>query len=111
MTGEELYNVACAEAKKNGWEFGGPHSGHLVGDFPHERISNDKITFYITKGNKSMLCPCFCHPFGHFADSRTADSMKSVDKNGHYRHWILEIHLVDRERQIGCFYEQILTVT
>jgi hypothetical protein len=29
MTGEELYSIACAEAKKNGWEFGGPHSGHL----------------------------------------------------------------------------------
>ena len=53
MTGEKLYSIACAEAKKNGWEFGGPHSGHLVGDFPHERVPNDKISFYITEGNKS----------------------------------------------------------
>jgi hypothetical protein len=36
--------------------------------------------------------------------------MKSVDKNGHNRHWILEIHLVDRARQIGAFFEQLLTV-
>jgi len=26
------------------------------------------------------------------------------------RHWILEIHFVDRARQIGGFYEQLLTV-
>ena len=53
MTGDELYSIACAEAKKAGWEFGGPHSGHLVGDYPHERIPNDKISFYITEGNNS----------------------------------------------------------
>lgn len=39
MTGEQLYGIACEEAKKSGWEFGGVHSGHLIGDFPHERIS------------------------------------------------------------------------
>lgn len=53
MTGEELYRIACAEAKKAGWEFGGPHAGHLLGDFPHERIPNDKITLYITERNQS----------------------------------------------------------
>ena len=26
------------------------------------------------------------------------------------RHWILEVHLVDRERQIGGFYEELLTL-
>ena len=55
MTGEELYGIACAEAKAAGWEFGGQHSGHLVGDFPHERIPNDKITLYITKGNNESM--------------------------------------------------------
>jgi hypothetical protein len=29
--------------------------------------------------------------------------------NGAVRHWILEIHLVDRERQIGGFLEQLPT--
>ena len=38
MTGERLYAIACDKAKQAGWEFGGAHSGHLVGDFPHERI-------------------------------------------------------------------------
>ena len=34
--------------------------------------------------------------------------MNSPDKKGNTRHWILEIHFVDRERQIGGFYEQLL---
>ena len=90
MTGEELFDIVCEQAEKVGFEFGGPHSGHNVGDFPHERIPNDKISFYITKGNKN--------------------SMQGLDKNGNKRHWILEVHLVDRERQIGGFMEQLLTV-
>lgn len=90
MTGEQLYAIACEEAKEAGYEFGGRHSGHLVGSFPHERIPNDMISFYITEGNDS--------------------SMQSVDKNGHRRHWILEVHLVDRQLEIGGFMEQLLTV-
>lgn len=90
MTGAELYAIACERAKQDGWEFGGAHSGHLVGDFPHERIPNDKISLYITEGNN--------------------EKMRSPGKDGNQRHWILEIHLVDRERQIGAFFEQLLTV-
>lgn len=91
MTGEELYDIACVLAKEAGWEFGGQIAGHLVGLFPHERIPNDKITLYITKGNKERMS----RPSG----------------DGKKRHWILEIHLVDRARQIGAFYEKLLTVT
>jgi Xaa-Pro dipeptidase len=36
--------------------------------------------------------------------------MRSTDKEGRRRHWILEIHFVDREREIGGFYEELLTV-
>lgn len=90
MTGGELYDIACAEAQKAGWEFGGQIAGHLVGSFPHERIPNDKISLYITKGN--------------------AESMGKLGNDGARRHWILEIHLVDRDRQIGAFMEQLLTV-
>ena len=90
MTGEQLYDLACDQARQAGWEFGGQIAGHLVGSFPHERIPNDKITLYITKGNK--------------------EKMRQLDKKGHMRHWILEMHLVDREKQIGAFMEQLLTV-
>jgi Xaa-Pro aminopeptidase len=90
MTGAGLFEIAKKEAKAAGWEFGGPHAGHLVGDFPHERIPNNKTTLYITDGND--------------------DRMRKPGKDGNMRHWILEIHLVDRERQIGGFFEQLLTV-
>ncbi|MCJ1324684.1 hypothetical protein MMC10_001346 [Thelotrema lepadinum] len=90
MTGEELYDLACEGAKQAGYEFGGVLAGHLVGSFPHERIPRDKISLYITKGNK--------------------ESMGRLNAQGQKRHWILEIHLVDRARQIGGFYEQLLTV-
>jgi len=29
--------------------------------------------------------------------------------DGRPRNWILEIHFIDRERQIGGFFEQLLT--
>jgi Xaa-Pro aminopeptidase len=90
MTGEDLYDLACGQAKEAGWEFGGQIAGHLVGSFPHERIPNDKISLYITKGSN--------------------EPMSRLNSSGQKRHWILEIHLVDRAREIGAFYEQLLTI-
>jgi Xaa-Pro aminopeptidase len=90
ITGEAFYDIACELAKQAGWEFGGRIAGHLVGSFPHETIPNDRITLYITRGN--------------------LDAMSRLNPLGQKRHWILEIHLVDRARQIGGFYEQLLTV-
>lgn len=90
ITGGELFTAAKAEARKAGYEFGGSHSGHLVGHFPHERIPQDQITFYITDGNDLP--------------------MDRLDNNGKKYHWILEMHLVDREQEIGGFMEQLLTV-
>jgi hypothetical protein len=34
--------------------------------------------------------------------------MRRLDQTGRPCHWILEIHLIDRERQIGGFYEDLL---
>jgi hypothetical protein len=36
--------------------------------------------------------------------------MRSLDENGQHRHWILEIHFVDKAREIGGFYEELLTL-
>jgi Xaa-Pro dipeptidase len=36
--------------------------------------------------------------------------MRGFDADGRERHWILEIHFVDRGRQIGGFYEELLTL-
>jgi Xaa-Pro dipeptidase len=86
----EFYRYAQSLAAQFGWEFGGPIAGHLIGQFPHEKISGDKVTLYV-------------HPDSHLP-------MRSLDENGQKRHWILEIHFVDREHQIGGFYEELLTV-
>lgn len=49
MTGDELYAIAKEESRRAGYEFGGTHAVHLVGHFPHERIPQDVVTFYITR--------------------------------------------------------------
>jgi hypothetical protein len=90
ITSNELFKHAESLAQKFGWVFGGPIAGHLLGQFPHERIPNDRVSLYV-------------HPDSHLL-------MRSLDDNGQKRHWILEIHFVDRERQIGGFYEELLTV-
>lgn len=90
ITADQLYAYAVSLAEKYGWEFGGPIAGHLIGQFPHERIADDKVTLYV-------------HPK---SDLR----MRSTDEKGQLRHWILEIHFVDRERRIGGFFEELLTV-
>lgn len=33
-----------------------------------------------------------------------------MDVEGQERHWIFEIHIVNRGRQIGGFYEELLTL-
>ncbi len=86
----ELYEYATSLAKKYGWEFGGPIAGHLLGQFPHERIPNDKISLYVHPDNPLR--------------------MSDRDSDGRFRHWILEIHFVDRARKIGGFYEELLTI-
>jgi Xaa-Pro aminopeptidase len=90
VTGAELYAYAHQLAKEAGWEYGGQIAGHLIGEFPHERIQGDKITFYV-------------HP-------ENPNRMRALDPSGRMRHWILEIHFVDKARQIGGFYEELLTI-
>jgi Xaa-Pro aminopeptidase len=87
-TGEQLYAYVCGLAAESGWEIGASHAGHLIGDFPHERIDGDKVSLYITTGSDLP--------------------MRRPDPAGRLCHWILEIHLVDRERGFGGFYEQLI---
>jgi Xaa-Pro dipeptidase len=90
ITAAELYGYAHQLAKDAGWEYGGPIAGHLIGEFPHERIQGDKITLYVHPENPSR--------------------MRTPDASGRKRHWIFEIHFVDRARRIGGFYEELLTI-
>lgn len=88
LTGAELYAYCATLAGKYGWSWGGPIAGHLVGKFPHENIESEHKDNYI-------------HPDNH-------RDMFLPDKNGNHREWILEIHFVNREKEIGGFYEQLL---
>ncbi|GHM99072.1 aminopeptidase [Cytophagales bacterium WSM2-2] len=88
LTGAEFYKYITEVAKKMGWEYGGPLAGHLIGQFPHERLE---------KGNYNL----YVHPENH-------NDMFLPDAHGNSRHWILEIHFVDRSKEIGGFFEQLL---
>ncbi len=90
ITADELYRYAQKMARDDGWEYGGPIAGHLIGQFPHERIPNDKISLYV-------------HP-------QNPMKMRGQDADGQQRHWILEIHFIDRAKKIGGFYEELLTI-
>jgi Xaa-Pro aminopeptidase len=90
-TGEALYARVCALAEEHGYTFGGAHSGHLVGEFPHELIDAERLQSYITPGNDTVM-------------------RSAVDASGRQCHWILEVHLVDHERRIGGFTERLLTL-
>jgi Xaa-Pro aminopeptidase len=90
VTGAELYAEVCRLAEERGWTFGGSHSGHLVGEFPHELMDGERLLSYITPANDRP--------------------MRTTDPSGRTAHWILEVHLVDRERGFGGFTEQLLTL-
>lgn len=89
LTGAEFFQYLHETAKKYGWEYGGQLGGHLIGQFPHERLEPKNYGLYV-------------HPENH-------NDMFLADANGNKRHWILEIHFIDREKKIGGFFEQLLT--
>ncbi len=89
LTTGQLYDYVAGLAQPAGWEFGAPTAGHLIGHFPHETESGDRRRFSIRSGNDQRL--------------------REPDADGRARHWILEIHFIDRARQIGGFFEQLLT--
>jgi Xaa-Pro aminopeptidase len=88
VTGEQLYAHMTGLAEADGWTFGGTIAGHLVGQFPHEKIAGENIESYIAPGSDKP--------------------MRRTDRNGQACHWILEVHLVDLDLQIGGFFEELL---
>jgi len=90
LTGAEYFKYAVDLAKRYGYEFGNAISGHIVGPFPHEQPDDP-----------NDLC-LDVHPDNH------ADILQ-LDKFGNKRHWILELHFVDRQNNFGAFFEQLLT--
>jgi len=90
VTGAELFDRVVELSQQAGWEFGGTIAGHLVGEFPHEKIAGDEIESYIAPGST--------HP------------MRRTDRTGRVCHWILEVHLIDPVRRFGGFYEELLDI-
>lgn len=90
LTAGQLYDYTAGLAADYGWEFGALTAGHLIGHFPHERRPQDPDHLRIRHGNPIPL--------------------REPDENGQPRHWILEIHFIDRRREIGGFFEELLSV-
>jgi Xaa-Pro dipeptidase len=90
LTAGALYDYVFGLAAAGGWEFAAPTAGHLIGHFPHERAPAEPRRFSIRHANPTRI--------------------REPDANGARRHWILEIHFVDRARGFGGFCEELLTL-
>ena len=89
LTGAQFHQYIIELAKQYGYAYGGQLAGHLIGNFPHERLEPKNYGLYV-------------HP-------ENPNDMFLPDANGNKRHWILEIHFVNTEKQFGGFFEQLLT--
>ncbi|MET4432676.1 hypothetical protein [Mycolicibacterium sp. 624] len=85
-----ICSTTSSPCEGHGWEFGGVIADHLVGEFPHEKIAGDEIDSYIAPGSNRP--------------------MRRKDRSGRECHWILEVHLVDRDRRYGGFHEELLDI-
>ena len=90
LTGAEYFNYVNNLTQRYGYEFGNAIAGHIVGRFPHEQPDDP-----------ADLC-LDVHPDNH-------TDILQPDKYGNKRHWMLEIHFVDKSNNIGAFFEQLLT--
>ena len=90
ITGAQLFDRVVELSEAAGWQFGGSIAGHLVGQFPHEKISGNDVAAHIMPGSD--------------------EPMRRPDASGLRCHWILEVHLVDAARQIGGFHEELLDI-
>jgi hypothetical protein len=88
ITGKQLYAEVERLAAEAGWQLGGWHVGHLVGEFPPEYNNWEDVDAHIVPANDRPL--------------------RRTDETGQLLHWILEIHLIDQERGFGGFYEELL---
>jgi Xaa-Pro aminopeptidase len=90
LTGAEYFNYVAGLTKRYGYEFGNAIAGHIIGYYPHEQPDDP-----------NDLC-LDVHPGNH-------TDILQLDKHGNKRHWMLELHFVDRANNIGAFFEQLLT--
>jgi len=89
LKASELFHHAVEKAEELGWEFGGEIAGHIVGKYPHEQPPDPQSL------------ELDIHPQNH-------NDMFLPDANGNKRHWILELQFIDRQNEIGGYFEQLL---
>jgi Xaa-Pro aminopeptidase len=89
LKASDLFQYAVEKANEYGWTFTGEIAGHIVGEFPHEQPLD----------LKSLELDI--HPDNH-------NDMFLLDANGNKRHWILELQFIDKEKEIGGYFEQLL---
>ena len=70
-------------------DFGGEIAGHIVGKYPHEQPADPKSL------------ELDIHPDNH-------DDIFLRDADGNQRHWILELQFIDKDNEIGGYFEQLL---
>lgn len=88
VSGAELFAHTRELAARYGYRYGGPHAGHLIGNFPHEAFQGADPANYIWPDNQA--------------------AMTAPDADGRPRSWIYEIHFVDDAIGLGAFCEQWL---
>ena len=89
LTGAEFYRYITNMTAQYGYTVGGEIAGHIVGPYPHEQLCPGNLGLDIHPGNDQ--------------------DMFAKDPLGNERHWILEIHFIDKANNIGAFFEQLLT--
>jgi Xaa-Pro aminopeptidase len=91
MTGAQLWEKVLELTEQAGWQFGNNHAGHIVGEFSHIQRYGDSPDHRINALN-------------HLP-------MNTPGDDGLRRHWILEIHLVDKEGGFGGFFEDLISLS
>jgi hypothetical protein len=89
LKASDLFAYTRKKSKQYGWTSAGEIAGHIVGKFPHEQPANPKSL------------ELDVHP----------DNLNDIfllDANGNKRHWILEMHFIDKENKMGGYFEQLL---
>ncbi len=85
----DLFAMTRQKARAYGWTSAGDIAGHIVGKYPHEQPADPKSL------------ELDVHP-------SNPNDMFMPDANGNKRHWILEVHFIDKEHGIGAYFEQLL---
>lgn len=55
ITGAQLFDHVTGVIADAGWGHATDHTGHLIGEFPHERINGDEVASYIARGSDAPM--------------------------------------------------------